>query len=197
MKVCKTKFNKIYIRFLGFFECIEINLKTDIYNEQFSSLSFFLHFISTQQFSHNNNLSFPKDGWITLDKIFDHDVIIKSFCFNYSQFQDFCKFIKKKISYDLRCLKKFEQDLFKNQATIKFIEDIATSDLVLFKRVQLRQLKRVFNQSIALCEFKTKNQPSKFYNLRDVWQFILESIEKWAILDDENSRILDFSDFHF
>lgn len=184
MKIKKTQINVVFIRFLPFNCCIEIKLKNNIYNEQFSSLAFYFHFLTIQLYSFNNTLSWPNDGWITLDKVNENDTILMNLELNFSTLQDVCKFIKKKVSYDLRCLKNFENELYKNRAMLKFIEDVANTDNNLFKRVQLRQLKRVFNQRLALCEFKTKNQPSKFKNLSDIWEFIKTTLKKWYKLDE-------------
>lgn len=182
VKINKKTFNVVFIRFLSFNKYIKINLTSKIFNEQFSNLSFFLHFISTQQYSLCSNLSYPANGWITLDKeITDSEIQVGEFEYQYSGLLDFFKYCKKKVSYDLRCLKKVESDFKINNAVVKFIEDIACSDEDLFKRVQLRQLKRVFNQRKINCQFKLSNQPAIFHNLNDVFDFILKKIEIFSL----------------
>ena len=43
----------------------------------------------------------------------------------YTQLVDFFKYIKKKISYDFRCLKTFEAGVFHNKSMTEFIENVA------------------------------------------------------------------------
>lgn len=179
MKIKKNIINVVYLRFVPYNSCIKINLINNIYNEQYSQLSFFPHFISLNCYSSLNNLSWPKDGWIILDKISENDVVIDEYKVSITQLQDILKFIKKKISYDFRCLKNFEAGVYHNKAMTEFIENVAITDNLLFKRTQLRQLKRVYNQRLALCEFKSVNQPSKFKNTTDAWNYIKETFSHW------------------
>lgn len=180
MRISKSLINVVYIRFVPNKCCIKINLINNIYNEQFSQLSFFPHFISLNCYSSLSGLSWPNNGWILLDKVIDsNELVLDEYKIAYTQLIDFFKYIKKKISYDFRCLKTFEAGVFHNKSMTEFIENVASSDNMLFKRTQLRQLKRVYNQRLALCEFKSQNQPSKFKNLSDTWQFILDNLNKW------------------
>lgn len=179
MKQLKTSFNVVYLRFVPFNFSIKINLSNNIYNEQFGLLCFYPHFISLTVFSSLNTLSWPKDGWILFDKVCEQDVILYEYDLSFTELQDVLKFLKKKISYDFRCLKSFELGVFHNKSMTTFIEDVATSDNLLFKRTQLRQLKRVYNQRLALCQFKATNQPSKFKNLFDVWDYIKDIFSSW------------------
>lgn len=190
MRPARSKYNIIFIRFLTLNKAIKIELTDTIFNEQFGSLSFFLHFISVQQYSTNTDLVFPGDGWITLDKeMSDNEELVASWKFTFVEFQDFLKFVKRRISYDIRCLKKFEVELVTNKATVTFIEDIARSWPDLFKRTQLRQLKRIYNQRIALAEFKTKTEPSKFHSLINVWEFIKTVGDSWI----QKTRVNSFA----
>lgn len=182
MRPARASFQRVYIRFLTRGKAIAINLSDTIYNEQFGSLSFFLHFLSVQQYATVPSLSFPADGWITLDKELDSsDVIEHTFDFGFSSFQDFLKFVKRRVSYDIRCLKRFESDLARNKGTVTFIEDIARSWPDLFKRTQLRQLKRIYNQRIALAEFKTKTEPSRFHSLNNIWEYLVSVGSRWSL----------------
>lgn len=194
MKTIKTSFNVVYLRFVPFNYSIKIILTTNIYNEQFSLLCFYPHFISLSVFSSINSMSWPKDGWIMFDKICEpQDVILFSVQLSWTSLQDVMKFLKKKISYDVRCLKNFEAGVFHNKAMTNFIEQVAQSNNLLFKRTQLRQLKRVYNQRLALCQFKSVNQPSKFKNLANVWEFIQETFKTWfKIIEEPILLDLDF-----
>lgn len=181
MKPTRASYTTVYIRFLTMNRVIVVNLKDTIFNEQFGTLSFFLHFLSVQQYATSPNLTFPASGWITLDKQMGiADTVERTFNFGYIEFQDFLKFIKRRVSYDIRCLKKFESELKKNRDTITFIEDIVQTMPELFKRTQLRQLKRIYNQRIALADFKCKTEPSKFHSLENIWEYLVTVADQWA-----------------
>jgi len=182
-KISKQTYSCLFIRFLEQHKYCEIRLKDLIYGEQFASLAFNFHFITIQMYTYCPQLQYPKNGWISLDKEIDaHDTCLGTYDFTYKSFLSMIKLVKKKIVYDLRCLKRFENDLTNSCNTINFIENIALTNELLFKRVALRQVKRLFNQRKLMCNFKIANQPSLLKNLEDAWQVIVRHLKlfKWS-----------------
>jgi len=191
----KILINTVYVRCLHFNKCIKINLTNSIFLEQFASLSFPFHAISTQvYFASNMKLGYPEDGWITLDRQRDNDEEIFEISIPFRNLQNVLKSLKRNIFFDLKCLKRYECDITNSSSVVKFIEQIALSDDKLFKRVNLRQLKRIFNQKIIVSESKLKTHRSKINNICECFTYICNIFKnsKWfgGLILKEESTIL-------
>lgn len=178
-KLKKEIIDVVYLKFFGFNKVIKINLIDQIHNEQYSRLCFYVHFCTLFLYGSNCNLEFPRAGWVLLDKqLCSTDFVEMEYSISYKSLLEFLKFIKKKVSFDVRCLKRFEQNYIKLENTLKFIEEIASTD-EMFKRTQLRQIKRIYNQQLYICKFNLQHQPSMFNSLLDLFNFFKTTLVKW------------------
>lgn len=180
MKKNRFILDKLFIKLIYKNRAIQLNLIEPICLEQFSSLSYYLHFISTQIFIYCENCHFPNEGWISLDKELENYALEDVFLINFSNILSIFKKIKKEVSFDLRCLKKFQKEILSCTSIVSFIEEVALSNEDLFKRVCLRQLKRIYNQKKFIVEGKLRHQPSKINNLLDVWNLINFTFNEWS-----------------
>ena len=179
LKKSKEQLFSVFIRFLNKNKYIKINFTSFIYSEQFAALSFHYHFLNIFVFQTCLDVVFETSGWILLDKMCDKDEEkCGEYTFDYKIFLSLTKNFKKKVSYDLRNLKRFEQDRLNCEMTNGFIEQVVATNESVFRRTALRQIKRIFNQRKLMCAFKIQTQPSRLNSVADVWLFLEKYLEQ-------------------